>query len=296
MANREITILLLHGSFHPASVWDDLISHLDGRGYRMLAPQLCFCGSSVGGSSTEEPIKSWQECIDQVRALLSQETSAGRDVVLVNHSMGGIIGCSAVKGFTARDPSALSGQGATVAMAAEGEAEETRGVGRVIGIVQVTATTLHSPEDKRDFYARRLGKVQTELVHPNGWSPVPPANFSKNFYNDLAPEEAEKWAGRLLPMSEYLNIDAEGIYGGFGDVPTWFVVCEKDLVFKPEVQEQFVAKIREVNPDVTVRRLESSHSPMLSRPAELAGVVEEAVRHCAIKARGGPGRPDTTLT
>lgn len=110
MANKQITILLLHGSFHPASVWDDLTSHLDGRGYRMLAPQLCFCGSG-----TEEPIKSWQECIDQVRALLSQETSAGRDVVLVNHSMGGIVGCSAVKGFTARDPSALARKGASSA-------------------------------------------------------------------------------------------------------------------------------------------------------------------------------------
>lgn len=100
----------------------------------------------------------------------------------------------------------------------------------------MTATTLSSPEDKREFYARRFGKVQTNLVHPNGWSPAPPANLAKNFYNDLAPEVAEKWASQPLPMSEDLNIDAEGIYGGFGDVPTWYVACEKDLVFKPDVQ------------------------------------------------------------
>ncbi|KAI1251576.1 hypothetical protein MGN70_006144 [Eutypa lata] len=260
MADKETTILLLHGAFHPTSVWDDLIPHLHKHGYRTLAPQLCFCGSG-----DERPITSWRACIDQIQTILSQETSAGRDVVLANHSLGGIGGCSAVQGFTAKDSSAVP----------EG------GKGRVVGIVQVTATTVRDAEHAHEFYAKRLGRDPSVLITPGGWTPAPPAEVSKRlFYHDLAPQEADRWAARLLATSEYLYAHTEGVYAGFKDVPTWYVRCDRDLLITPPEQDEFVAIIREMNSDTTVRRLESGHSPMLSKPAELAGIIKEAVEHC----------------
>lgn len=45
--------------------------------------------------------------------------------MLVNNSLGGLVGCSAVRGYTASNPSNLDGRG-----------------GHVIGIVQIAAMTL----------------------------------------------------------------------------------------------------------------------------------------------------------
>lgn len=278
MTRREITILLLHGAYHPASVWDRLVPHLRGDGRRVLAPQLCFC--AAGDGADERPITSWQTCIDQIRDILARETAAGRDVVLVNHSLAGIGGCSAVRGFTDRDPSALTPRGGGA------------GTGRVIGVVQVAAVTVRDAADKRALYQGRLGLPGAVAPGATGWKDPPAAaRAAELFYGDLAPDDAARWARRLLRTSAYLDGSADGVSGGFADVPAaWYVVCGRDRAVPPAEQEEFAAVVREANPDTTVRRLDGSgHSPMLSRPRELAGIIAEAVEHCARAAVRRPG-------
>jgi alpha-beta hydrolase superfamily lysophospholipase len=116
MSTEKPTLLLLHGAFHPAEAWDNVITHLSSRGYRCIAPQLCFVGGIGKAPST------WAPCVEQLQQLLSKETSSGRDVVVVNHSFGGIAGCSAIEGYTELSSARLG-----------------KGDGHVRGIVQITA-------------------------------------------------------------------------------------------------------------------------------------------------------------
>ncbi|KAK8085634.1 alpha/beta-hydrolase [Apiospora hydei] len=95
MSNNKPTLLFLHGSMHTGEVWERVVPLLERKGYtRCLTPQLCFCG-------TPEPVPSIAPCIAQVQSLIADEVDAGRDVVVINHSFAGIVGCSTVKGFTA---------------------------------------------------------------------------------------------------------------------------------------------------------------------------------------------------
>jgi pimeloyl-ACP methyl ester carboxylesterase len=243
------TIVLVHGAYHRANVWDRVIADLTAKGFRCVAPQMCFCG-------TDEPVRAWQTCIDQLQAVLRDEVREGRNVVVVNHSLGGIGGCSAVRGFTERDPSLL--------------ASSASSSGRVVGIVQVTAIALKGPEHKREFYENL-----PSIPYGDGWK-APPPNAQQYFYNDLDPSDAEHWASQLLPNSRYLDTDADGVYPGFWDVPVWYLRCTRDMAFVPAHQDRFIKWIQEDNPDVTIRELDASHSPMLSRPKETARVIREA--------------------
>ncbi|KAH7016432.1 uncharacterized protein B0I36DRAFT_368966 [Microdochium trichocladiopsis] len=56
----------------------------------------------------------------RLQELIAAETSTGRDVVMVNHSFGGVLGHSAVDGFTVRNPARLT---------------TIESIGKVIGIV-----------------------------------------------------------------------------------------------------------------------------------------------------------------
>jgi alpha-beta hydrolase superfamily lysophospholipase len=96
MGDTRPNIFLLHGAFHRSAAGDQVISHLSRKGYRCIAPQLCFVGVGGHGKATT----NWHPSVEQVQQLLSTETSAGRDVVVVNHSLGGLAGCSWVKGYT----------------------------------------------------------------------------------------------------------------------------------------------------------------------------------------------------
>lgn len=66
-------------------------------------------------------------------------------------------------------------------------------------------------------------------------------------------------------------------YNGWADVPVWFLATQLDRPLPVEAQRMFVEDARKAGADVTLREIETSHSPMLSRPEETAGVIVEAV-------------------
>lgn len=52
--------------------------------------------------------------------------------------------------------------------------------------------------------------------------------------------------------------------------PVTYVICDEDQALRPAAQEQMAKRANNIH------RLPSSHSPMLSRPAEVAQVIADA--------------------
>lgn len=61
-------------------------------------------------------------------------------------------------------------------------------------------------------------------------------------------------------------------------MPVWFLSTTEDKALPVEAQRMMVQGARDAGADVSVREVESSHSPMLSRPEETVGFVLEAVK------------------
>jgi len=93
-------------------------------------------------------------------------------------------------------------------------------------------------------------------------------------WQDLTVEQQEKWNGLTLHTSRAV-FSGVCTYEPWHDVPCSYIICEQDQALPPPFQELFALKLGGAN---TTHRLSSSHSPFLSMPDRLVGVLGEIVK------------------
>lgn len=239
------TIIFNHGAWHTPECWTAVKTALQQQGHRCHAPALDF-------SNTPQPVESLASSINQIQDLIRSETNEGNDVVLVNHSFGGSVGCSAAKGFTQKNPSRLS----------------PTAKGKVVGIIQLCA---FMPPAKTALYD--VLDMDNSVHHPgpDGWEVIDNGDPEVLFYNDLPAETAKYWIGRLQRLSSGSLGDRENVYPGWADVPVWYLICTRDQAIPVKWQEAAVNAAKEAGADIRAEYLDCGHSPFLSR-------VDETVR------------------
>ncbi|KAF2099283.1 alpha/beta-hydrolase [Rhizodiscina lignyota] len=248
------TIVFVHGSWHSPECWNKVVSLLEAQQFKCVAPSL----PSTEGSNTA----SFEDDLNAVRNAIVAETTQGRDVVVVTHSFGGIVGQSAIKGLTRPKQDAPS------------SANDTSG--HVIGLVNIA--TAFSQTGMKSFLDGLGGKPPPSWkIDPSGFAEivVPPREL---FYHDLPEEEGDYWVSRLRKQSvKALAEGGEHMYTGWMDVPVWHLTTAEDKGLPIEAQKYLIQLAKDSGGDVTVREIASSHSPMLSRPKETADFILEAV-------------------
>ncbi|CAL5872448.1 uncharacterized protein PFLUO_LOCUS6712 [Penicillium psychrofluorescens] len=256
MAWSKPTLIFVHGAWHRPEYFTKTITALEQEGYHCIAPQLQMCG-------TPEPVSSLASTISQVQDIIVAEITNGNDVVMVNHSFGGIVGCSAVKGFTAKDSSKL------------GTAK-----GKVVGIIELCAFMVPSNTDLNELVASGPGGFRVH-VSSDGWVIVDDDTIEV-FYNDLPAEKAQHWQSRLVNQSAATFSDRDSIYAGWADVPVWYLHCTEDKAMNLLEQEAMVAGAKQAGASVTTKTLQhAGHSPFLSRVDETVEFIREACQNFA---------------
>ncbi|MEV1328472.1 alpha/beta hydrolase [Micromonospora costi] len=97
--------------------------------------------------------------------------------------------------------------------------------------------------------------------------PDPRAQFYADVPNDVADLAISRLVDQLLkPWVDRVTQAA------WHTVPATYILAERDAALPVDLQEQMAARIKDV------RRIATSHSPFLSRPAELAGLLDEIAR------------------
>jgi len=105
------------------------------------------------------------------------------------------------------------------------------------------------------------------------------ADARKLFYHDLPVEEGDYWVTRLTKQSTKALVEGgESVYSGWKDTPVWYLATRQDQGLPFEAQKFFVQSAKEAGGDVTLREIESSHSPFLSKPKETVDFILEAVK------------------
>jgi pimeloyl-ACP methyl ester carboxylesterase len=180
---------------------------------------------------------------------------------MVNHSFGGVVGCSAVNGFTATNRSKLTGSG------------------KVIGIIQMAALTVPTGVSLLEFLQKGKGSdiKPIGLSGGDGWDNMK-RDVVEAMYHDLEPEDGKYWASRILKHSSATRSSSENVYAGWKDVPVCYLKCTDDRASDPGTQAKMIESIKEANPNVIVKEIFASHSPMLSKPQETAELVDEAAK------------------
>lgn len=107
----------------------------------------------------------------------------------------------------------------------------------------------------------------------DGTATLDPAVVPEIFYGDCDAVDVERSLGLLRP--QHLDTFRQGPRSvAWRERPTTYVLCGADRVLPPELQRNMAARI----PDVAVVELQgASHSPFLSRPAEVVDLLAALV-------------------
>ena len=191
------TIIFVPGSWHGPETWNKLAS--------LLEPQQYGCVSIELPTTCPNPAAGFSDDVKAVRQAIESETTQGRDVVVVAHSYGGVVGPSAVKGLTR--PKQVEPSSPTA----------TSPSGHVVGIIMMAT----------GFMPTGVG-----FLEAMGGSPPPiwrldegrglavlTVDAGELFYHDLPKEEQGQWVSALREQRLAAFTSGADMYSGWMDVP-----------------------------------------------------------------------------
>lgn len=236
-------LVLVHGAWHSGSSWEPVVKELAARGRAAVTPDL---PADRPGSTLLDYAAAVEEAIEA-----AAPRGSGERVLLVGHSLGGL----------------------TVPVVAQRLGPEC-----VAGMVFVAALLPREGVSFRDQMRADPGL----MVEGSGAGLVRHADGTTSWPADVAPgglyrgvaaessgaEVAAAVAG-MRPQGSEVNRDPSPLTV-WPDVSTTVVVCTDDLVVAPDRQRSRAATL----PRTEVVELPGGHFPMLTRPAQLADLLD----------------------
>ena len=227
------TCVLVHGAWHGSWCWQSTAEQLHGHGLASVAVDL----------PAQDPQAGLQ---DSAQAVLDAWAAAGADgpALMVGHSMGGLV----TPLLAGRLP--------------------------VVGLVFVCALVPRPGVSAADavaaqptFSAGWSRRAAAQVTHPDGSSSWPVRPAIEAMYHDCDPGVAQAAAAMLRPQC-WRPFDEPSPLAAWPDLPAAWVVTTEDRVVDPRGQRAHAAEHRG-----TLVELPGGHSPMASRPAELAAAI-----------------------
>ncbi|KAL8743198.1 MAG: hypothetical protein Q9184_008143 [Pyrenodesmia sp. 2 TL-2023] len=249
------TIILVHGGWQGPETFSLLIPLLELASYSIFAVTL-------PSSGTVPAVADFSLDVAAVRNAVSSTIATGKDVLLVLHSYGAVVGCEALKGIKVDE--------ATRVVESEGQLR----VGRVVKVAFIAG--LLFPEGKATLPMSKGTEATAGFECEDNLIRV--LDGPRRFYNDLPPSEAAQWASRLKRHSR-LAFASPLTYAPYRDFPTSYLLCTHDNGVPLAVQKRFVAMAGIT--DVT--QVDAGHSPMVSRPKAVERFVRRSAGEVAAK-------------
>jgi len=140
---------------------------------------------------------------------------------------------------------------------------------------------LTGPESKNSLIGNLvMGVPETARagrIDPRSTDPEYRATMKEAFYGDVSEEQAEAAINLLQPDYPLVNGPTITSAQRWGSIPRSYILTEQDKGVLPGLQRRFIREVDEAVPaNITdVRPIHTSHSPFLSRPAELANILIE---------------------
>ena len=229
------TYALIHGAWHGAWCWKNVIPLIENEGHKVVAPDL------PGHGEDKRPIAeiTLQAYTDRVCKILDEQSDP---VILVGHSMGGVV----------------------ITQTAEYRPEKIK------KLVYVTAFLLQNGE----FLMQHAEPDTEALVLPNlimsedqSYATVKEGALKEAFYADCSDEDVEFAKSRLVPQAAApFATPVSTTEENFGRVARAYISCLRDKAISPSIQE----KLYKALPCEKVISMNTSHSPFFSAPEDLA--------------------------
>lgn len=235
----KTSILLIHGAWQGAWVWNEVSDLLEHRGFRTRALDLPGSGNDRT-PGTNVTLASYAEAIvAEARAMQSER------LILVGHSMGG----AAITAAASLAPELFS---------------------RLIYICAFLPLPGESVASlATESHARDGSGAQMEMVENGTASRLIPGSIAETFLNDCTADAINKSVPRFRPQPLKPLITVATWTADFERLPKDYIQCSKDRVLHPEMQ----ALMADRAGITQIFSLESGHEPFFSMPRELVDLL-----------------------
>ncbi|KAJ5702713.1 hypothetical protein N7488_010261 [Penicillium malachiteum] len=230
------TILFVPGSWEGPKPFEPISTLLSAQGFITETAVIPSTGTvSPGNPNYKDDVLAVQEHIQSI-------VSRDEEVLLVLHSAGGFTGSEAMEGLSKKD---LVAQGSK---------------GGVIGILFIAGAVFpvghhHAPLP--------FGRYEGGAMY----CADPPAML----FNDFTEEEMNKWLPGVSTQPAE-GWDSVISYTGWEDVPSVYLICEKDGIVPVPVQEQLAALSKS-----RIERCSAGHMAQLSQPERVIEVIRSTI-------------------
>src|SRR6202521_6085862 len=214
----------------------------DGSGWKGVYNILVTDGFNV--SIVQEPETSFQDDVTAVKRILALQDGPS---ILVAHSYGGSVITEA-----GTDPS-------------------------VVGLVYVAAHMPDAGENEGDDGKRfpsDLAKSGALKKTADGFTYLDPAQFHEYFAADLSAEQAAFMA-RSQVFNFADNFKAVITTAAWRSKPSWMLVAAADRTINPDLERWYATRANSHKVEVS----SASHAVYVSRPKEVAALIEQAASH-----------------
>jgi pimeloyl-ACP methyl ester carboxylesterase len=230
-------LILLHGAWHQGAIWQRVAQPLRERGFTVFTPDL-------NGELPPHKVS----LRSYVKAVLELLDSLDQPAVVVGHSMAGMV----------------------LAQCASDAPE------RIKEAIYLCAYLPRNGDSLFDLIARERGdgaplpiEAALRMSEDKRTCTLDPALAAPLFYNDAAPDEAQRAVAMLatqatLPLAARVNLNEDNL----ARVPSTYVCCTHDRVIPLQQQRRMLQR----QPCRQLIQLDSDHSPFLSQPERLAAL------------------------
>ncbi|PGH19379.1 hypothetical protein AJ80_04020 [Polytolypa hystricis UAMH7299] len=254
-------IVVIPGAWHRPQHYRVLTDGLKKHGYEAI-------GVTLPSVDSSPPHASWDQDAEAVRQVILENLNAGKEVITIAHSFGGVSMSEAVKGLgkKAHEEQGLSGGVVRLmymcAMALpEGQTH--------VGQIKPQTPEEEEIEKKRQEYQEEYGGMRfTE----DGAMVLEKEAVRDVFYSRCDPKDVEE-ALDLLGTFPSGPLTVPATYAAYREIPSTYIVCENDAALPVSVQERMIAQGEGV---FHVERCQEGHSPFLSNPDFIVGCVRRA--------------------
>lgn len=246
MAANKPEIVLVHGAWHLPHHLDSLAIPLRSLGYTVHSVRL----PSVLTDSTPPSFQDHQPDADAIRSVLKPLVDAKSKIVVFCHSYGGVPTSEALKDLITTKDSDKGG---------------------VIHVVACNAFVLQSGESLAETVQRPGPTDQWFDVDEKGVATVHADKGARNFYQPGVDDKSAQDAFSTVRPQAAATFVSPQVYSAWKDVPLTYISSSEDAAVPPKVQEMMLEQI----PGADVIKVGGGHSPFMSMPDFVAGVVQK---------------------
>jgi pimeloyl-ACP methyl ester carboxylesterase len=150
----------------------------------------------------------------------------------------------------------------------------------VVGLVYIAAFGLDEGESLGALLSQ--GPVTPALAHlftdERGFGWLSEDDFVNHFAADVDPIRARVMYAVQQALASSAFTDVIGV-PAWKSLPSWYLVAENDEAIPPDAERQFAARM-----GATTVEIPSSHVPMVSRPEQVADLIEKAAEAVGVPA------------